>query len=416
MPSSRPVDAIGSTNLTDRFRLALVVPRFGAQVWGGAELHGRWLAEHLATRGHSVDIYTTCAIDHRSWRNELEPGVSTHGALRVHRFPTTERDLGIHGELDRAVQAGFKLSREEELLWLRHGGSSVEMEEELERRSNDYDAVLALPYIFGTTYFTFATVPDRTVLIPCLHDEPFAYLDFVREMLSGARGVMFNTMAEVRLAERLAGSLAPWSVVGVGFDPPAEVRPQRRRRRSRPEPSLLYVGRRETGKNSPLLIDYFCMYKNRRPGDLVLAFVGSGDRLPPRRDIIEVQTDWSSHADVYRPATIFCLPSVNESLSIVLLQAWLYGERPALVHGACAVTREHCERSNGGLWFNTYADFEEAVDRMLASEELRAALGRNGRAYVEREYSWEAVLGRLEESLTRFLGSAERADLGSSVG
>jgi glycosyltransferase involved in cell wall biosynthesis len=414
MRSSRRVESIRSPALTDPFRLALVVPRFGEQVWGGAELHGRWLAEHLAARGHSVDIYTTCAIDHRSWRNELEPGVETHGPLRVHRFPTTERDLGIHGELDRAVQAGFTLSREEELLWLRHGGSSVEMEEELERTSDSYDAVLALPYIFGTTYFTYATCPDKTVLIPCLHDEPFAYLDFVREMLNGARGVMFNTMAEVRLAERLAGSLAPWGVVGVGFDPHAPARPRRRKRRL-PEPSLLYVGRRETGKNSPLLIDYFCMYKNRRPGDLVLAFIGSGDRLPPRRDIIEVQTDWSSHDEVYRPATIFCLPSVNESLSIVLLQAWL-SERPALVHGACAVTREHCERSNGGLWFNTYAEFEEAVDRMLASEPLRAALGRNGHAYVRREYSWEAVLGRLEESLTRFLGSAAKADLGSSVG
>lgn len=334
--------------------------------------------------------------------------------MRIRRFPTTDRDLGIHGELDRAVQAGFGLSREEELLWLRHGGSSLAMEEELERVASGYDAVIAMPYIFGTTYFTYATCPDKTVLIPCLHDEPFAYLGFVGEMLTGARGLMFNTHAEAALAQRLAGEIAPWGVVGVGFE--AKPRgPRSRKKRGGPaEQSILYVGRRETGKNSPLLIDYFVRYKQSRGGSLVLTFVGSGDRLPPRRDIIERKTDWSSHDDVYRPATIFCLPSVNESLSIVLLQAWL-SERPALVHGACDVTREHCERSNGGLWFANYAEFEEALDRLLASDSLRVALGRKGREYVEREYSWPAVLERFSASMSRFLASEASLDLGSPV-
>ena len=109
MPSSPIADSLG--NGTDQtrtpLRLALVVPRFGESVAGGAELHGRWLAERLAARGHSVDIFTTCALDWRTWRNELEPGVEQWGALTVNRFPINDRDLGIHGELDvREARSG----------------------------------------------------------------------------------------------------------------------------------------------------------------------------------------------------------------------------------------------------------------------------------------------------------------------
>lgn len=396
-----------------RLRLALVVPRFGENVWGGAELHGRWLAERLAGRGHEVDVFTTCALDHRTWLNELPAGVERYGPLLVRRFPTAERDLGIHAELDRAITSGVQLSLEEEQLWLRHGVSSEAMEEALAAKAVEYDAVLALPYLFGTTYFAYTACPDKAILIPCLHNEPFAYLGFVRDMLSGARGIMFNTDAEARFAGRVVEDLAPWGIVAVGFDPPESLTPQRRRRKA--PPSLLYVGRREAGKNTPLLVDYFRAYRGRRPDQsLRLVMSGSGDPLPAHPDIVEMKADWRRPYDLFRDATIFCLPSTNESLSIVLLRAWL-AERPVLVHGACAVTREHCERSNGGLWFTSYGEFEEVLDRMLASDKLRDGLARNGRAYVEHEYSWSAVLDRFDAVMAHILGAKTAADLTSGT-
>jgi glycosyltransferase involved in cell wall biosynthesis len=392
-------------------RLGLVVPRFGEQISGGAELHARWLAERLAAHGHDVDVFTTCAVDHRTWRNELPAGMQAYKDLRVRRFPVSQRDLGIHGELDRAISSGFQLSADEEILWLRHGASSEAMEEYLSSHAESYDAILAMPYLFGTTYFAYAACPSKAVIIPCLHDEPFAYLHFVQEMLSGARGLLFNTGAEVTLARRIVKRLSPWGVVGVGFDaPPRGVRAPRRYRL--PEPSILYVGRREAGKNTPILIDYFVRYRNRRGTPLHLAFAGAGDPVPNRPDIIELKPDWKDPYAVYRSATIACQPSFNESLSIVLLQAWL-AEVPALVHGSCAVTREHCERSNGGLWFSTYAEFEAVLDRILGSRELRDALAANGRNYVEREYSWPAVLGRFNTGIERILSSGVSVNAGT---
>ncbi len=406
MPSSLRADT------HPRYRLGLVVPRFGDQIWGGAELHGRLLADRLSEAGHEVDVFTTCAVDHRTWRNEFPAGTETYKRLRVRRFPISDRDLGIHGELDRAISSGFKLSPEEELLWLRHGPTSLAMEEELSAHGEEYDAILALPYLFGTTYFAYAACPSRAVIIPCLHDEPFAYFGFVREMLAGARGLLFNTSAEAALARRIIGRLAPWGIVGVGLPPRQGGR--RFRRRKLPEPSILYVGRRESGKNTPLLIDYFVRYKRRRNTSLVLAFAGSGDPVPDRPDMVETKLDWRRPLDVFASANIACQPSINESLSIVLLESW-QAERPALVHGSCDVTREHCERSNGGLWFSTYAEFEAVVDRLLGSEELRHALARNGRAYVEREYSWPAVLDRFHTSMQDVLSTDVSLDVGTGA-
>lgn len=405
-----PISEGARTNqaLGYRLKIAFVLPRFGERISGGAELLGRWLAERLANAGHEVDVYTTCAIDHASWRNELRPGVEEYRGMRIHRFGTTPRDLGIHGELSLAIVAGYRLSPQEEMLWLRHGGSSEAMEEALSARADRYDLVVALPYLWGTTYFAYAACPAKSVIIPCLHDEPYARLSFVAEMLGGARGLLFNTDVEAELATSLMPRLAPWGVVGVGVESSSDGRRRLRRRRSLPERSILYVGRREEGKNTPLLIDYFGRYRERHPEPVYLALVGDGEAVAAEEGLIEVKPNWDrGSGDTYAAATIVCQPSINESLSIVLLQGWLAG-RPALVNGACAVTRWHCERSNGGLWFESYAEFECALERIFGSPTLQGVLGRNGQAYVRREYSWPVVLDRFQAATMQILEGAPR--------
>jgi len=385
-------------------KVAIVMPRFGEHLSGGAELLGRWFAERLSERGDVVDVFTTCATDNIHWRNDVEPGTEQYGRVRVMRFPLGPRDTDLFNELDATMRQGFDLGDDMELVWLRNHAASEELEDELYSRADDYDVILALPYLFGTTYFAYETCPDKTVLIPCLHDEPAAHTRFVRRMLSEVRGIIFNSDAEARLARRLVPTLAPWATVGVGVERNEEPAPKGRRRPS--APSILYVGRREVHKNYPLMVEYFTRYKARRPSDLQLVFAGgAGGPLPERDDVAYVEPDWGT-LDVYRDATIFCHPGVNESFSIVLLQAWL-AETPAIVHAECDPTREHCERSNGGLWFRSYPEFETILDRLLASPDLCAKLGANGRAYVEREFSWDAVLKRFDAAIERLL--SERA-------
>ena len=58
-------------------------------------------------------------------------------------------------------------------------------------------------------------------------------------------------------------------------------------------------------------------------------------------------------------------PSAYESFSLVLLESWSLGV-PVLVNASCAATMEHCERSGGGLWFESYRSFEVTVERLVA--------------------------------------------------
>jgi glycosyltransferase involved in cell wall biosynthesis len=57
---------------------------------------------------------------------------------------------------------------------------------------------------------------------------------------------------------------------------------------------------------------------------------------------------------------------------------------------------EHCVRSNAGLWYADRHEFVECLHLLMADPGLRAALGRNGREYVNANYRWDVVLGKYE--------------------
>jgi glycosyltransferase involved in cell wall biosynthesis len=156
------------------------------------------------------------------------------------------------------------------------------------------------------------------------------------------------------------------------------------------------------GKNTPLLIGYFRRFAVERPGLASLVLMGAGDVDVPADSThlvydagrVTEQQKW----DGYAAASVFCQPSVNESLSIVLLESWLTG-RPALVNRGCEVTREHVSASGGGLAFRDYDEFAESLGMMLEDPGLASRMGAAGRAYVETEYNWDSVIRRLFDAL-----------------
>ena len=388
-------------------RLAFVVPRYGADVVGGAETLVRGLAEHLAASGSEVEVLTTCARDHLSWRNALPAGASREAGVMVRRFPVRLRDTRRHAWLQLRILRGSRLSPKDEARWAQESVGSAELFDHLARRGNEYDLVCFAPYLFGTTLCGVPLVPGRAVLIPCLHDEPFAHLGLVRDTFQACRGFIFNSPPEAELAEKLYGiGDRPAGVVGLGFDPPPPADPASLRRRHGLEgPLLFYLGRKETGKNVPLLIEYALRYRAGRRSDLTLVLAGDGPVTAPPdtpgvRDLGYL--DAAEKAAAYAAATAVCQPSVNESFSIVLMESWLAGT-PVLVHARCPVTTHHVLRAGGGLAFDDFYEFAEALDLLLEDSERRRRLGRQGRAYVETVYSWPAVTARLREALERLV-------------
>src|SRR5262245_53567603 len=105
--------------VADSPRIAFVAPRYGPQVLGGAETLSRVLAENLAARGARIEVLTTCADDHFTWRNVHPEGTQSIGGLPVHRFAVDERrDQQRWWGLHSGSAAGAALSYAEQLEWM----------------------------------------------------------------------------------------------------------------------------------------------------------------------------------------------------------------------------------------------------------------------------------------------------------
>lgn len=386
-------------------RIAFVCPRFAeGPTVGGAETLMRNLARETVKAGRDVTFLTTCARNHFTWENDLPEGSKTFDGLDVHFFPVDQdRDIGGFLRIQDKISRGRTVSEEEELFWLNHNVNSRALCSYLEAQAKHYDRILAGPYLFGLIYHAARVCPRKTLLVPCLHDEVFAYLAAFKRMFTEARGCLFNSAPERDLAIRLYGlDRQELAVVGMGLDPFQADPAACAKRIGIHAPYLVYSGRREPLKGTPLLIDYVHAFRERTGIDLKLVMTGSGRfdmpaELAPHVFDLGFVSEQEKH-DAMAGAVAFCHPSTNESFGIVVLEAWLAGT-PVLVHGCGDVLPDHCRKSGGGLWFRTYPEFEEALKLVLDNDALRGQMGRAGRKYVEHQYSWEAVGQRLLTAL-----------------
>lgn len=389
-------------------KIAFIVPRFEPQLAGGAEVHCQKLAERIATRGYQVELLTTCARDHFSWKNYYEPGNNIVNGIMVRRFladpnRVTSRFLTIQRKIDHKI----KLTNKEEMWWISDSVRSQDMERFIIKNRDSYNWFIFMPYLFGTTYWGIQAVPEKSLLIPCLHDEPFARLGIFKEMFNRVQGIMFNTYPEIELAKGLYSIKDEnLTLVSLGFDTEGLYDPNLLRERyGIYPPFLLFAGRREGGKNINLLLDYFRAYRKNNDSNLKLLLLGSGVVDLTTEDkafIIDLRyIPEDAKRSAFGSSLAFCQPSVNESLSIVVMESWL-AKRPVLVNAGCKVTVDHCKRSNGGLYFSDYLEFEECVNLLLNNPQVSDQMGKNGREYVEENFSWDAVLDRFEDSLKKF--------------
>ena len=384
-------------------KLAFVVQRYGADIAGGSEAHCRQLAERLSTR-HEITVLTTCARDYVTWANALPPGEQRDGRVRVLRFPVRRRrNLKSFADIsDEVFDIGA--SRERQNDWFRENGPDAPaLLEYLRQHGGEYELVVFWTYRYAPSYFGVPLVADRAVLVPTAEDDPAIDLNVLHEFLRLPAGYIFLTPEEQALVTSRAGvDLRPAAVIGIGIDPPAAVDPAPMLARySIPTEFILYLGRVDRNKGCDTLLEYFQDYAARHPrATLVLA--GPAKMQIPEHTSIRALGYVSSDLRnaLLASARALIVPSPYESLSIVLLEAWNHGV-PALVNGRCRVLEGQVRRANGGLYYRSSRDFEEALTFLLSHPRERDAFGCQGRAYVDREYRWETVLARVEELFTR---------------
>lgn len=378
--------------MTKPLRLAILVPRYGANIAGGAEGLARGFAEAGVRRGWHIEVWTTCAESHYTWENSLPPGRSVENGVIVRRFPITHWNPDQRAQAEIRLAAWGRVPEETAWAWLESGAHSAPLYAHIMQQAARFDALIALPYAMPLTHFAAWAAPHKTILWPCLHNEPYAFMLPTRLLVENVSGVIFNSPEEAHLLiTRLGYRAKRTAVVGVGVTLPAPPSPQPAAPRD-----LVYVGRLEEGKNVPLLYIYVRRYAEQG-GDVRLHVFGKGPYEPPQHPAFVMHGFVSEEAKaaVYANALALCQPSLNESFSLTIMEAWLAG-RPVLVHGDCAVTVGHVRRAQGGLWFRTYDEFVGAVEWLRAHPEEAARMGRNGREYVQRNYTWDAVLDRFE--------------------
>ena len=321
--------------------------------------------------------------------------------MTVHRFPVGGRDGARYEALHPRVLSG-EASYAEELEWLANSVWSPELQRFLEQHEAEYDLVLFSPYLFGTTVWGAQVDPGRSALVPCLHDEPYARLETVRRVIESARGLPLQLGR--RGAPRARASTDSTTAPSSGW---AGTRRTSRRQPDSPSARrlgeyVLYAGRLEEGKRVHIAVDYAVRYAAERKDAPKLVLIGQGTYEPPEEaEDVVVHAGFVSEDEkraAYAEALALVNPSHMESLSIVLMEAWLEGT-PALVDEGSAVLREHAERSGGALLFDSYESYRDGLDRLRAEPATREQLGAAGREYVLGAYGWPAVRARFREAV-----------------
>ena len=379
-------------------KICFVVQRYGLEVNGGAELHCRQLAEHLRPF-YDVTVLTTKAVDYISWANTYEKDEEEINGVRVLRFGVEyPREMEIFNEVNARFARGEIRTREEQEEWLDKQGPYVPSLLNYIREEKDaYNAFIFFTYLYYPTVKGIPLVREKAILIPTAHREPFLEMSMYRDVFCLPRGIFYNTREERYLAEFVfENENIPNDIGGVGVQTPEYTDPSEFRAKYGLDQYLLYVGRIDTAKGCEWLFRFFKRYKQRRPGSLKLVLMGKPViPIPDDENIISLGfVDEKDKFDGMAGAEALVLPSEFESLSIVVLESMAV-KRPVIVNGKCEVLAGHCIRSNGGLYYESYSEFERVIDFILEHPETADIMGENGKRYVEKNYRWEQIVERL---------------------
>jgi glycosyltransferase involved in cell wall biosynthesis len=399
-------------------KLAIVIPWFGRELKGGAEQHAWQIATRLAQRGHYLDVVTTCCRSHQDdWSiNHLPSGVTEEPeGFTVRRFEVNPRDrtafdrvcanlLTIPASTLRPGVSPIIPSDAE--IFVNELIRSQSLLDYLRATREAYDWFILLPYLYGPVLHAVSILKERAALQPCLHNEAYAYLPQIAQAFYGSGKLLFISEGEQELGLRLFGP-GIWTksrVVGAGVEICGRLLSNVNGTATAGTNGrfVLYLGRKDAGKNVPLLVRAFERFRRVRPNsDLRLVLAGNGAIDVNGSDSI---TDLglvseSEKAELLRDCVALVQPSSNESFSRVMMEAWHYG-RPVAAQASCLATATAVQRSGGGWLAESENDWAELFTIMhrTSAKEL-AELGRKGQRYAKGIANWDKVIGRYEQAL-----------------
>ncbi len=392
-------------------RIALINQRYGEDVVGGSEAYTRSIAERLCN-DFEVEVLTTCALDYMTWDNHYPEGAETLNGVTIRRFPVDRpREVEKFSRLCKILQHPDTVSEAQQRNWVdEQGPYCPKLIQYLRDHRNDYDVFIFVTYLYYLTYYGIKEVADKAVLIPTAHDEPPIHMSTYRDVFLLPRALVFLTEEEQSFVHKtFRNENIPYDILGAGVSVPSLDTVSDRAKALESDEMIVYVGRIEPmAKGCQALFDYFTHYKKTHGGNLKLVLMGKAHmEIPDRPDIIPL--GFVSEEDkffIVERAKALILPSPYESLSIAVLEAFSM-ETPVIVNGRCEVLKAHCIKSNAGLFYTHYFEFEGCLSYLLKNEPVRLAMGKNGKAYVDQNYTWESIMSRLKKLLEKVSGDGQ---------
>ena len=156
---------------------------------------------------------------------------------------------------------------------------------------------------------------------------------------------------------------------------------------------IIYIGRIDEGKGILDLINYFKNWKINNNSEVKLILAGTGmNKYNSEIDIIFTGFINEKEKQFLIQNSILVInPSPMESFSILVMEAWM-NEKAVLVNSKSETLKNHCLRSNAGLYFNDSESFEKCLNFILSNTPLLQKMGTNGKRYVEINYSPDIIL------------------------
>jgi len=385
------------TSMTKKPTVAFVVQRFGTDVGGGAETLCRMIVEKMSPLW-DIEVLTSSAKDYvKRFENDYPAGVEDLNGFVVKRFNIDymRSDDFTFSQLDQKVLKRTA-SRAEEMLWLKEiGPYSSDLIQYVGQHVQNYDLFFFFTYLYATTTLILPLVKEKSILVPTAHNEPPIFARFFDNFFALPRALICSTNEELQLVRnRTREPVRGVYLAGVGMDAPPPPNPAHFRREYNIEDDfLLYVGRIQKEKGCDQLCDYYLALSDEFRKKYPLVLLGKRAMSVPQNEniitpgFVSEELKFSAMA----AAKLMIMPSVFESLNIVILESWLCGT-PVLVNGSCDVLKAHCRRSNGGLWYDNFTEFEACLRFLINNEDASVKLAQSGKKYVEQNYSWERII------------------------
>jgi len=286
-------------------RIVHVSPAYAPLV-GGAERMLQSVSERLVERGHDVTVLTSNAetmLDFGSSRGAgLPPNETLNGVKVIRVGPASPRLHELHRWWLRR-RGGWRTSAWllGEDLWPLGVPSGLSMIMPLARIKAD--VIVSVNWHFGMSFWVCRSRRLRRVprvAVPVLHIErEWAHNPRYRRMFHDCDGVIVLTDAEREFVEARGGH--PIAVAGVGVDPGRFAHRNGAAIRAHygigDRPVVGFVGRQDTAKGVPTLIEAMRRVWERRPDAMLLLAGQRAHREPAVTKLLATLTD-ADHARI----------------------------------------------------------------------------------------------------------------------